>query len=73
MDRVATLQTGNPYDLRCFASFGTPWPSEVEHFMHRAHAPDMKLNEWLRWRLSDLHNLVNEADAQPGRSGHTAE
>jgi hypothetical protein len=61
VERVAALQTGNPYDLRCFDFFHTRWPTEVEHFMHRRHAPDMKQNEWLRWRLGDLHSLVNEA------------
>jgi hypothetical protein len=60
-DRVATLQTGNPYDLRCIDSIETAWPGEVEHFMHRAHAPDMQQNEWLRWNPDGLSALVNEA------------
>ena len=57
-DRVATLQTGNPYDLRCIDSIETAWPGEVEHFMHRAHAPDMQQNEWLRWNPDGLPALV---------------
>lgn len=70
VERVATLQTGNPYDLRCFDSFDTPWPSAVEHFMHRTHAPDMQRNEWLRWKLGDLPRLVDEAKEAASRIGH---
>ncbi|MDO8681327.1 MAG: GIY-YIG nuclease family protein [Acidobacteriota bacterium] len=36
--RIAQLQTGNPYELRCLASFETPCALEVEHFVHRTHA-----------------------------------
>ena len=59
--RVASLQTGNPYDLLCIESFETPWPREVEHFMHRTHAADMQQTEWLRCGRDDLRNLVAEA------------
>ena len=61
--RVANLQTGNPYDLRCFDVFETPWPNDVENFMHRLHAPDMFRNEWMRCTRSRLPNLVDEAKA----------
>jgi hypothetical protein len=61
LHRVASLQTGNPYDLFCVESFETPWPREVEHFMHRTHAADMQQTEWLRCGRNDLRTLVAEA------------
>jgi hypothetical protein len=60
-DRVASLQTGNPFDLHCFAWFETPWPHEVENFMHRAHASEMHRNEWLKCARQRLPGLVDEA------------
>jgi hypothetical protein len=60
-DRVASLQTGNPFDLHCFAWFETPWPYEVENFMHRAHASEMHRNEWLKCTRQRLPGLVAEA------------
>jgi hypothetical protein len=65
--RIATLQTGNPFDLICFGCLKTPWPSDVEHFMHRSHAPDMQKNEWLRWRRDSLQRLVEEAKDEARR------
>ena len=65
--RVATLRTGNPYDLCCFDAFETIWPREVEHFVHRTHAPDMQVNEWLRCSLDALPNLVSEAKSEAAR------
>jgi hypothetical protein len=66
---VASLQTGNPYDLRCFDTFETPWPNEVENFMHRSHAGDMFRNEWMRCTRNSLPNLVDEAKAAAVRIG----
>src|SRR5579864_825613 len=60
--RIAHLQTGNPHDLRCLASFDTSSASEVEHFIHRTHATRMHNREWSRWRR-DIGGLVQEAQA----------
>jgi hypothetical protein len=67
LDRVSALQTGNPYDLVHFDSFETPWPREVEHFMHRTHATEMIKPEWLRCGRDDLCDLVAEAKAEAQR------
>ncbi len=67
--RVASLQTGNPYDLRCFDAFETLWPNEVENFMHRSHAGDMFSNEWMRRARHSLPSLVDEAKAAAVRIG----
>jgi hypothetical protein len=67
--RVASLQTGNPYDLRCFDTFETPWPNGVENFVHRLHAADMFRNEWMRCTRNFLPNLVDEAKAAALRIG----
>jgi hypothetical protein len=67
LDRIADLQTGNPYDLRYFESFETTSPSEVEHFMHRTHALKMEKNEWLRCGRGQLRHLVDEARDEAGR------
>src|SRR5882762_2819507 len=61
LQRVARLQTGNPYDLFCFDSLETPWPREIEHFMHRTRAADMQKPEWLRCSRNDLRTLVDSA------------
>jgi hypothetical protein len=37
-DRVAQLQTGNPFILRCIAYVETASPFEVEHFPARRRA-----------------------------------
>ncbi len=46
--RIAQLQTGNPYELRCLGIFETSCALEVEHFVHRTHAAEMHNLEWLR-------------------------
>ena len=61
LQRVAKLQTGNPYDIVCFDSFDTRWPRQVEHFMHRTNADDMQQREWLRCSRQDLERLVSRA------------
>jgi hypothetical protein len=59
--RISTLQTGNPFDLRCSGCVETRWPHEVEHFMHRAHASDRHRGEWLKCTRQELRALVDEA------------
>ncbi|HXT70952.1 MAG TPA: GIY-YIG nuclease family protein [Vicinamibacterales bacterium] len=61
--RVAKLQTGNPYGLACFDSFSTPWPRQVEHFLHRSHAEEMQQGEWLKCGRDQLPALVLRAKA----------
>jgi len=61
MDRLATLQTGNPYDLILFDCIQTPWPRAVEQLMHRTHATHMLKPEWLRCTRDALPGLVAEA------------
>jgi hypothetical protein len=60
-DRIAQLQTGNPYELRCVAYFESPQARAVEHFIHRAHATDMHQLEWLRCYRAKVPDLVDEA------------
>jgi hypothetical protein len=59
--RIAQLQTGNPWELRCVDSFETPCARVVEHFVHRTHAEKMQHLEWLRWPRSEVHKLIAEA------------
>ena len=61
--RLSRLQTGNPFDLVCFDSFSTPWPRQVEHYLHRANADEMQQTEWLRCRGDRLRDLVVQARA----------
>lgn len=60
-DRIAQLQTGNPYELRCIDAFETSCAREVEHFVHRTHAEQMQQLEWLRWPRDGVAQLVAEA------------
>ena len=62
-DRIAQLQTGNPYELRCVADFDSPHARSVEHFVHRAHAADMHQLEWLRCGREDA-GIVDEAEGR---------
>ena len=59
--RIAQLQTGNPWELRCVDYFETPCAREVEHFVHRTHAEAMQHLEWLRCSRNDVRALVDEA------------
>ena len=61
VDRIATLQTGNPFTLVCFDSFETRWPRDVERHMHLTHTLDMHQNEWMWWSRDGLDRLVVEA------------
>jgi hypothetical protein len=60
-DRIASLQTGNPHELRCIHSFETSCAREVEHFMHRTHAADMHNREWLRCPAGEVSDLFEKA------------
>jgi hypothetical protein len=59
--RLGQLQTGNPFVLRQVHSIHTPCAFEVEHFLHRTHAHDMKYGEWVRCSSEGLFGLVEEA------------
>lgn len=59
--RIAHLQTGNPYGLKCLAILETTCARAVEHFIHRTHAPDMQQLEWLRLPRNQVSGLVEEA------------
>lgn len=65
--RIAQLQTGNPYELRCLGSFETPCALEVEHFVHRTHAAEMHNLEWLRWPRDEIRALVEKAQTAARR------
>src|SRR5579872_3894090 len=60
-DRIAQLQTGNPFELRCAHAFETSCPRQVEHFMHRTHAAEMHNLEWLRCPGDQISILVENA------------
>ena len=59
--RLGQLQTGNPYVLRQLHSIQTSCAHEVEHFIHRARAHDMKYREWLRCSSDGVSGLINDA------------
>ena len=59
--RLAKLQTGNPYELRCVATIETPFAREVEHYLHRSHASLMQHLEWIRWPLHRVSALISAA------------
>jgi hypothetical protein len=59
--RLGQLQTGNPFVLRQLHSIQTPCAFEVEHFLHRMHAHDMKYREWVRCSSDGLSSLIEEA------------
>ena len=65
--RIATLQTGKPYNLSSVGCFQTSCPREVEDFMHLAHTNERVQNEWLRWRRDSLDHLIDEAKVAAGR------
>jgi len=65
--RVAQLQTGNPFELRCLSTFETTCARQVEHFIHRAHAADMQNLEWIRRSQAEVAVLVEQARAAAQR------
>ncbi len=60
-DRVAELQTGNPFELRCHDFVETSCAREVEHLMHRKHAMAMKHREWIRCSRQRISELIADA------------
>src|SRR5262249_42046009 len=46
--RIEELQTGNPNQLCCEASFSTPVARQVERWIRRANASRIVHGEWLR-------------------------
>lgn len=59
-DRIAQLQTGNPYELRCVDIVETSCALEVERFVHRIHATEMQHLEWLRRSRVDIPRLADQ-------------
>lgn len=66
-DRIAQLQTGNPYELRCLGEIDTPRALDVEHFVHRTHAAQMHQLEWLRWPRDSIGALIDETAIEARR------
>jgi len=62
LHRIASLQTGNPHELVCAAEpIETSWPRDVELYMHRTHAAEMRQTEWLQCARDGIAALVAEA------------
>ena len=65
--RIASLQTGNPHELRCVRSFETSCAREVEHYIHRTHATEMHNREWLACHTAAISALFEEAQVAARR------
>src|SRR5437773_2079627 len=71
--RIEQLQTGNPYQIRCEASFLTPVARQVEHWVHRTNASRVAQLEWLRVPRQRVPDLVAAAQCEAERLAHIAE
>jgi hypothetical protein len=71
--RIEQLQTGNPYQIRCEASFLTPVARQVEHWVHRTNASRVAQLEWLRVPRQEIQNLVTITRCEAERLAHIAE
>ncbi len=71
-ERIGGLQTGNPYRLRCEASFESPVARHIENWVHRTNAARLVQPEWLRLVRSDIPHLVEAARQEGERFGHIA-
>ena len=71
--RIEQLQTGNPYQIRCEASFPTPVARQVEHWVHRTNASRVAQLEWLRVPRHEIPDLVVAAQLEAERLAHIAE
>lgn len=71
--RIEQLQTGNPYQIRCEASFLTPVAREVEHWVHRTNASRVAQLEWLRFPRREIQDLVAGARCEAERLARIAE
>jgi hypothetical protein len=70
--RIAQLQTGNPYAIRCLEAFRTSVARQVEHWVHRTHAAKLVNVEWLRIPRGDVAALVAAAQKEARRLGRIA-
>jgi hypothetical protein len=70
--RIEHLQTGNPYQLRCEASFPSPVARQVENWIHRTNAARVAQLEWLRLMRSEIPDLVKAAQEKAGQFADTA-
>src|SRR6266849_1297366 len=68
--RIAQLQTGNPYQIRCEAAFATRVAREVEHWIHRTNASRLVHLEWLRLTRPEIPDLVRAAREEEKRFAH---
>ena len=63
--RIEHLQTGNPYRIRCEASFQSPVARAVESWVH--HTRHVEYLEWLRLPRSEINALVEETKRESER------
>ena len=71
--RIEQLQTGNPYPIRCEASFRSPVARQVERWVHRTNASRVAQLEWLRLNRSEIPDLVEAAKQESERLARIAE
>ena len=69
--RIEHLQTGNPYRIRCEASFQSPVARAVECWVHRTN--QVEYLEWLRLSRTEIPALVEEAKRESERLTRIAE
>src|SRR3989442_1371827 len=71
--RIEELQTGNPYQILCEASFRSPVARQVERWVHRSNASRVAQLEWLRLVRSEIPELVRAARHEGERLARIAE
>lgn len=71
--RIAQLQTGNPYQIRCEFSFPSPVARHVENWLHRSSATRGYQLEWLKLVRSDIPGLVEAAKRESERFASIAD
>ncbi len=71
--RIEHLQTGNPYQLRCEASFPSPVARQVENWIHRTNAAHVVQLEWLRMPRPEIPDLVKAAQQAAKRLAQAAD
>ncbi len=71
--RIEQLQTGNPYQICCEASFQSAVARQVEHWVHRTNASRVAQLEWLRLARSDIADVVKTAKQEGERLARIAE
>lgn len=65
--RIASLQTGNPYRLRCVAMFSSSAALEVENWVHQSRSMQRIGVEWLRLSAAEIPDLVEAAKCEARR------